>query len=167
MLGRSKKINRKEVVPQATELCLDLISKMLEFNPDKRPSIQEIMKHPYLKEFYRKEDMLVAEKQVRVPIDDNQRLSLKEYRNLIYEELRRKSRSVNDVHNSTLYRINKTVRKSNPKREHENYQQGGGELREHRVTEEEFRRKSFYKHNPIILGKGRNVKTIEKEWNPV
>ena len=119
MLGRSKRINRKEAVPQASELCLDLISKMLEFSPERRPSIQEIMKHPYLKEFYRKEDMLVAERQVRVPIDDNQRLSLKEYRNLIYEELRRKSRSTVDVQNSTLYRINKTVRRSNPKREHE------------------------------------------------
>ena len=37
----------------------------------------------------------------------------------------------------------------------------------HVQHEEELRKKSFYKHNPIMLGKGRNVKTIEKEWNPV
>lgn len=35
------------------------------------------MKHPYLKEFFHKEDLIVSERQVRVPIDDNQRLSLK------------------------------------------------------------------------------------------
>lgn len=63
--------------------------------------------------------------------------------------------------NSTLYRINKTVRKSQPKKEETPFDPRGT------LHDEEIRKKSFYKHNPIMLGKGRNVKTIEKEWNPV
>jgi hypothetical protein len=55
-----------------------------------------------------------------VPIDDNQRLSLKEYRNLIYEEIRKKNKSSVDINNTTLYRIKPTVRKSQPKKAESN-----------------------------------------------
>jgi len=48
------------------------------------------MKHPYLKEFYRKNDLIIETKKIRVSIDDNERLSLKEYRNLIYREIKSK-----------------------------------------------------------------------------
>jgi len=40
--------------------------------------------HPYLSEFYNKQELIASEVKVRIPIDDNQRLSLKEYRNIIY-----------------------------------------------------------------------------------
>jgi mitogen-activated protein kinase 15 len=40
LLGKVKKVNRKDLIPSASEECLDLISKMLEFNPDKRPSVE-------------------------------------------------------------------------------------------------------------------------------
>ena len=36
------------MIPSANEDCLDLISKLLEFDPDKRLSIEQIMVHPYL-----------------------------------------------------------------------------------------------------------------------
>lgn len=49
MMGRFKKISHKEMIPNASEMCLDLIDKMLDFNPDNRPSIEQIMQHPYLK----------------------------------------------------------------------------------------------------------------------
>jgi hypothetical protein len=94
-----------------------------------------------------------------VPIDDNQRLGLKEYRNLIYDEIRRKSKSLVDINNSTLYRIKQTVRKSHPKK---------AESSDHKtipLEEEQVRKKSFYNRNPL-LSKGRHLKTIEKEWDP-
>jgi hypothetical protein len=34
------------------------------------------------------------------------------------------------------------------------------------VGEEYIQKKSFYKRDPVTLGKGRNIKTIEKEWDP-
>lgn len=61
------------------------MGKMMEFDPDKRISVEQILTHPYLVDFYNKKELIPAENKVKVPIDDNQRLSLKEYRNLIYE----------------------------------------------------------------------------------
>ena len=29
------------------------------------------------------------------------------------------------------------------------------------------KKSSFHHKEPVILGKGRNVKTIEKEWDPI
>jgi serine/threonine protein kinase len=84
-MGKIKKCNRKEAIPHATEDCLDLISKMMEFDPDKRIPIEAILAHPYLADFYNKKELVASESKVKVPIDDNQRLSLKEYRNIIYE----------------------------------------------------------------------------------
>jgi mitogen-activated protein kinase 15 len=114
LLAKLKKCNRKELVPCAGEDCMDLICRMLEFDPDKRVSIEEILTHPYLAEFYNKQELLPAKDKIKIPIDDNQRLSLKEYRNIIYEEIRKKNKSSVDLANSTLYRIKHTVRKSQP-----------------------------------------------------
>lgn len=43
------------------------------------------MKHPYLKEFFDPADLNIHCKKIKLPIDDNRRLSLKDYRALIYE----------------------------------------------------------------------------------
>lgn len=36
-----------------TEIAIDILMKMLTFLPDKRSSIEEIVKHPFLEEVYR------------------------------------------------------------------------------------------------------------------
>jgi len=36
------------VFPKTNQLALDLLDKMLEFNPTKRVSVEEALKHPYL-----------------------------------------------------------------------------------------------------------------------
>jgi mitogen-activated protein kinase 15 len=42
----------REWLPNADELALDLISKMLQFSPKKRITIEEVLKHPYLRDFH-------------------------------------------------------------------------------------------------------------------
>jgi hypothetical protein len=54
------------------------------FDPEKRIRIEELLAHPYLTEFYSKKELLACVGKVRIAVDDNQRLSLKDYRNLIY-----------------------------------------------------------------------------------
>ena len=66
-----------------------------------------------------------------------------------------------DPANTTLYRIKQSVRKSQPKKS-ENLEQ-----RVSSVEDEYIQKKSFYHKEPVMLGKGRNVKTIEKEWDPI
>lgn len=45
----------------------------------------EVIKHPYLKEFYNKQEVIEAPSKIRVEVDDNTKLTLKEYRALIYK----------------------------------------------------------------------------------
>ena len=64
--------------------------------------------------------------------------------------------------NTTLYRIKQNIRKTIPKKT---------ESADHRVQSVEdevpVKKSSFHHKEPVILGKGRNVKTIEKEWDPI
>jgi len=46
-MGKIKKCNRRELIPHASDDCLDLIGKMMEFDPDRRISVEEILQHPY------------------------------------------------------------------------------------------------------------------------
>jgi serine/threonine protein kinase len=59
-MGKIKKCNRKELIPHASEECLDLVGKMMEFDPDKRISIEQILSHPYLADFYNKKELIPA-----------------------------------------------------------------------------------------------------------
>lgn len=50
-LPRKQPIQWEHKIPHATPLALDLLSKMLSFNPDKRISVAEAIEHPYFKNF--------------------------------------------------------------------------------------------------------------------
>lgn len=45
----------------------------------------EFIKHPYLKQFYSKQEIIEGKGKIRVEIDDNKKLTLKQYRHLIYK----------------------------------------------------------------------------------
>ena len=49
----------------------------MEFNPQKRITIEQFMKHPFLKDFYNKTDLILDNKKITLSIDDNNRLPLK------------------------------------------------------------------------------------------
>lgn len=85
ILTKIKPVNRKDWFPNCPQDAMDIISKCLSFNPEKRPTMLEIIKHPYLKEFYNKQEVIDAPGKIRVEVDDNTKLSLKEYRALIYK----------------------------------------------------------------------------------
>ena len=41
----------KELLPGAPEDAIDLVMKLLHFNPDRRPTADQILKHPYVKRY--------------------------------------------------------------------------------------------------------------------
>lgn len=57
--------------PKANADALDLLSKLLEFNPNKRYSVEEAIEHPYLSKFRQVEGEIVPDQQFTIPIDDN------------------------------------------------------------------------------------------------
>jgi len=51
-LKKREKVPFAKIYPNATPMALDLMDKMLQFNPDKRTSVAECLKHPYLKKYH-------------------------------------------------------------------------------------------------------------------
>ena len=65
--------------------AVDLIRKLLVYNPEKRISVDEALKHVYFEQFHSPNDEIICSKPIVLEIDDNKKLSLKEYRDAIYE----------------------------------------------------------------------------------
>jgi mitogen-activated protein kinase 15 len=79
--------------PEVPVDAINLLSKMLSFDPSKRPTADEILRHPYLEQFHNTKDEIESPKIVEPPISDNKKLNLKQYRQLIYERIKKIYRS--------------------------------------------------------------------------
>uniref|UniRef100_A0A8C1LYX0 Mitogen-activated protein kinase 15 n=1 Tax=Cyprinus carpio TaxID=7962 RepID=A0A8C1LYX0_CYPCA len=73
--------------------ALDLVQRLLAFNPDKRLSAEEALQHPYVSKFHNpaREPSLVYD--VLLPVDDDIQLSVTQYRNKLYEMILEKRAS--------------------------------------------------------------------------
>ena len=56
-----RKIPLKALFPKTSELALDLLEKLLAFNPVKRISVEDALKHPYLEPYHDPDDEPTAE----------------------------------------------------------------------------------------------------------
>ncbi|CBZ38516.1 protein kinase, putative [Leishmania donovani] len=85
-----------ELLPSASADALDLIERLMCFNPNRRMTAAEALEHPYVAAFHRPDDEPVATEPITVSLPDSQRLPLAKYRDAIYEQiaaLRRSSTS--------------------------------------------------------------------------
>lgn len=87
-IGRARAI--KEWFKSDTPMeAIDLVMKMLEFNPANRIKIEDILKHPYVAQFREKRTEIESRKSIRPPVSDNKKLNLKQYRSMIYESIKK------------------------------------------------------------------------------
>ena len=56
-----KKIPMKTMFPKTSDLALDLLEKLLAFNPVKRITVEEALRHPYLEPYHDPEDEPTAD----------------------------------------------------------------------------------------------------------
>ena len=63
---------------------IDLIKKLLVFNPEKRPAAENCLKHSYVARFNSKKDNLKVGYNVVPPVNDDIQLSVDEYRTRLY-----------------------------------------------------------------------------------
>jgi serine/threonine protein kinase len=83
-----KKIPWKAMFPKTNDLALDLLERLLAFNPVKRITVEDALKHPYLEPYHDPDDEPTAD-----PIPEEFFDFDKNKDNLTKEQLKRKSTS--------------------------------------------------------------------------
>jgi mitogen-activated protein kinase 15 len=77
----------QSLFPTASVDALDLMSRLLVFNPEKRLSVQEAIRHPYLAQFHNSADEPILSAPIHISIDDNKRYKISEYRKYLYRKI--------------------------------------------------------------------------------
>lgn len=98
-----------DVFPTASNEAIDLIRSCFHFNPNKRPSAEELLKHVYVSEFHNEEEEpIYPYGPLKLPIDDNIKLTETQYRERLYQEItnRRKESRKKDPNSSSHGNIN-------------------------------------------------------------
>ena len=82
-----------ETFPSATSDCLDVLQSCFYFNPDKRPTAEELLRHVFVAEFHNEEEEPVYPGGALIlPIDDNTKLTAAQYRERLYQEITNRRR---------------------------------------------------------------------------
>lgn len=81
-----------DMYPNASAEALDLLRKLLQFNPNKRITAEEALAHPFVAQFHNPTDEPVCDRIIRIPIDDNHKYSISEYRNKLYNDIIKKKK---------------------------------------------------------------------------
>eukprot|EP00405_Crypthecodinium_cohnii_P023599 CAMPEP_0206495148 /NCGR_PEP_ID=MMETSP0324_2-20121206/48265_1 /ASSEMBLY_ACC=CAM_ASM_000836 /TAXON_ID=2866 /ORGANISM="Crypthecodinium cohnii, Strain Seligo" /LENGTH=417 /DNA_ID=CAMNT_0053979167 /DNA_START=21 /DNA_END=1274 /DNA_ORIENTATION=- len=88
--------------PTASVEALDLMRLTMQFNPNNRLSSTEALRHPYVVQFHNPEDEFECERPIRIPIDDNTKLTVTDYRERLYNEVLRKKKEQRRSHRRAL-----------------------------------------------------------------
>lgn len=82
-----------EIFPNTSLESLHLLGRMLQFNPHARISATDALKHPYVAPFHDPSNEPDCKHAITVPIDDNTKFTVTEYRSRLYEDVCQKSSS--------------------------------------------------------------------------
>jgi mitogen-activated protein kinase 15 len=76
----------EEKLNGACPVAIDLVRKLIQWNPANRPSAEECLAHPYLVQFHRPKREINAPSLIVMTLPDSQHFTAREYRNQIYKE---------------------------------------------------------------------------------
>mmetsp|Transcript_3330 Transcript_3330/g.6272 ORF Transcript_3330/g.6272 Transcript_3330/m.6272 type:complete len:305 (+) Transcript_3330:250-1164(+) len=77
----------RDLIPHASTEALDLLRKLLQFNPDKRINAESALAHPYLAQFHNPGDEAVCSEPIVIAMDDDPNLKLADYRKEMYKRV--------------------------------------------------------------------------------
>ena len=86
-LPTKPKVDLSDMYPASDKLAIDLLNKMLEFNPHKRINIDECLEHPYLASVRKKEREISAPDRIVLEFPSDELLNEKIIRNMIIDEV--------------------------------------------------------------------------------
>lgn len=99
-MSRPRPLN--EMFPSASVEALDLLRLCLQFNPTKRISARDALRHPYVVQFHNPDDEFDCDRTIRIPIDDNTKLTVQDYRERLYNEVLKKKKEQRRSHRRNL-----------------------------------------------------------------
>jgi len=88
----SKKKSFQSFFPNANDIALDFLRRLLVFNPHHRLTVEEALKHKYVEQFSSPEEEFECDHVIKIDLDDNIKLSVKEYRDAIYADIAKKKK---------------------------------------------------------------------------
>jgi len=101
-LPMSRPRSLHEMFPSATMEALDLLRLCTQFNPMKRLPAKEALRHPYVAQFHNPEDEFDCDRAIRIPIDDNTKLTVQDYRERLYNDVLKKKKEQRRSHRRNL-----------------------------------------------------------------
>lgn len=93
-LPPSKSRRLRDVFPTASDDALDLLKSLLQFNPSKRLTAEQALRHNYVAQFHNTDDEPNCTRKIQIPIDDNQKFSIREYRNKLYSDIHKRKKEL-------------------------------------------------------------------------
>eukprot|EP00803_Ostreobium_quekettii_P002864 evm.model.scf_2500.2 EVM.evm.TU.scf_2500.2 scf_2500:14559-17927(-) len=84
----------REMFPSASREAADLLRKLLQFNPNKRITAEDALRHPYVSQFHNPADEPSAMRLITIPINDNTKYTISEYRDTLYSEIVRRKKEM-------------------------------------------------------------------------
>jgi len=91
-----------EMFPRASAEALDMMRLCFQFNPTARITAKDGLRHPYVIQFHNPDDEIDCDHVIRIPIDDNTKLKVHDYRDQIYNEVLRKKKEQRRSHRRTM-----------------------------------------------------------------
>jgi mitogen-activated protein kinase 15 len=86
----TKKRSFQSFFPNASDVALDFLRKLLIFNPHSRLTVEQALRHKYVEQFSSPDEEISCTKIIQIPMDDNTKFSVKEYREAIYNDITQK-----------------------------------------------------------------------------
>ena len=87
--SRGKK-TLESLIPDAPKDGLDLLRKLIHFNPDKRITADDALRHSYVARFHNVSEEIALNYDVVPPLSDDTQLTVDEYRSKLYEMIMHK-----------------------------------------------------------------------------
>lgn len=102
--------NLESLLPNSNGQALDLVKKLLVFNPDKRLKVEEALKHPYVATFHNPQEEPALNYDVTLSLSDDIQLSISDYRNKLYELIINKKSQIRRIPREPQQNATKIVR---------------------------------------------------------
>ncbi|XP_046612006.1 mitogen-activated protein kinase 15-like isoform X1 [Neodiprion virginianus] len=101
----------RDLLPNVSESAINLINKLIVFNPNRRLTAIEALEHPYVADFHTKGNEPERGSNVVPLLRDDVQLSVDDYRNKLYAMMDEKHKKHNNMSKSRIRRLSEHIRK--------------------------------------------------------